>query len=635
MLSKILQRILALILSFFALFNANSKNDNGENLSNGEIKTYTVSWENCDGSLLYQEFGVEYGIIPVYQGDTPAWPEDDVYTYEFSGWSGEIKPVESDVTYTAQFICKKKPLVVGFSHESGFYSEEFELTLQTRKDAKIYYTLDGSLPDETCNEYISPIAIKDNSGDPNIYAAKEGISSLDVYIPDYPIDKCVVLRAVAIDDDGNRSEVVCKTFFVNYDEKVGYDNIPIISLVVDPDDLYDYENGIYVTGKIYDEQEHSGYPETYPANYQQKGKEWERAAEFAYFESDKSFSFDQTIGIRIHGGWSRAFNQKSFNLYARKEYSGTKTFEKPFFDTEKLQTCMLRSGGYRDTFVTKARDYLNQELSKNESFAVQNCYPCVLFLNGEYWGVYLLQERFTEYYVEEHYGVDKDNVVIIENGVVDEGEEEDIALYEELFDFFKNNDFTSTEAYEEAKKYIDVEEFAAYMATELYVGNIDWPGNNVRMWRAREVSDKPYEDGKWHFMMYDTDDSADMLASKCHYDSDPFINKNHWKYGPLDENCILGLMLCRLLCNQDFNELFRSTFIRIGTENFSAENVNAFLDSTSELLSTPMTLFYDRFVSNDEAYDENYYNEKVSVIREFYENRYEYAIRYLDEHTNQ
>ena len=122
----------------------------------------------------------------------------------------------------------------------------------------------------------------------------------------------------------------------------------------------------------------------------------------ANFEDiDKEYEFDQTIGVRIHGGWSRAFNQKSFNLYARKEYSGTKTFEKPFFDTEKLQSCMLRSGGYRDTFVTKVRDSLNQELSKNEMFSVQNNYPVVLFLNGEYWGIYLLQERFTEYYVEE------------------------------------------------------------------------------------------------------------------------------------------------------------------------------------------------------------------------------------------
>ena len=143
---------------------------------------------------------------------------------------------------------------------------------------------------------------------------------------------------------------------------------------------------------------------------------------------------------------------------------------------------MLRSGGYRDTFVTKARDALNHELNKNESFAVQNSFPCILFLNGEYWGVYLLQERFTEHYVEEHYGVDKDNVVIIENGEVDEGEDSDLELYNELLDFFKNNDFSLAQTYEEAKKRIDVNEFAAYMSTELYIGNIDWPGNNVKIW---------------------------------------------------------------------------------------------------------------------------------------------------------
>lgn len=596
-------------------------------------KTYTITWVNYDGEVILTE-QVEAGTKPVFSGDNPLKPADSFYTYSFSGWLPSIAPASANTTYVAQFEQYMSQLAVQYSHESGFFSQEFELTLSSAKNTKIYYTLDSSTPDANSILYTGPIKIKDNSSNPNVYASKTDISAIDVFTPTNPVDKCVIVKAVGIDNDGNKSQVACKSFFVGYNDKEAYDNLPIVSLVVNPDDLFSYENGIYVTGKTYDEQPHEGYPETYPANYQNKGKEWERKAEFTYFEKDKEFSFTQTIGVRIHGGWSRAFNQKSFNLYARKEYSGTKTFAKPFFDTQKLQTCMLRSGGYRDTFATKARDSLNHTFSKGESFSVQDSFPCVLFLNGEYWGMYLLQERFTENYVEEHYGVDKDNVIIVEKDVIDEGLESDIVFYEELIEFFKNNVFNTDQAYEQAKNVIDVEEFAAYMATELYIGNIDWPVNNVRMWRARTNTGRPYEDGKWHFMMYDTDDSSGMVSNKCSFDSDPFENKNHWKDGPLDTDCILGLMLVKLLDNQQFKRLFIETFTRIGAENFSPQKVNAYLDATTAQVSKQMVLFYSRFVGeNPSYYNEQYYFSKVAVIREFFEKRYSYAMTYLNNHV--
>ena len=170
------------------------------------------------------------------------------------------------------------------------------------------------------------------------------------------------------------------------------------------------------------------------------------------------------------------------------------------------------------------------------------------------------------------------------------------------------------------------------MATELYIGNADWPGNNVRIWRARQTSDKPYEDGRWRFMMYDTDDSMGMLA-KAKYDTDPFLDKNHWKSGPLNESCLLGLMLTKLLENAQFKNMFRQTFIRIGSENFSLQKVNELLDETSSLLKEPMTLFYKRFVSEDaNTYNQTYFLNKVDVISEFFEKRYSYALGYLNDH---
>ena len=98
---------------------------------------------------------------------------------------------------------------------------------------------------------------------------------------------------------------------------------------------------------------------------------------------------------------------------------------------------MLRSGGYRDTFATKIRDSLAQDFSVNEKFATQRNSHTIVFLNGEYWGIYNLQERYSDNYVDEHYGIKKKNVLIIKNDEIDEGNEEDYHLYEELMNFFK------------------------------------------------------------------------------------------------------------------------------------------------------------------------------------------------------
>ena len=457
---------------------------------------------------------------------------------------------------------------------------------------------------------------------------KPNISSLDVYYPTEVVDKCSLLKAVAINKvTHQKSDIYQYNYFVGYQNKVGYSHLPIITMNLNDDDLFDYDQGIYVTGRIYDESVHEGYPETYDANYHQKGKSWERVSNFKYFGSNRSLEFEQSIGVRIHGGWSRAFNQKSFNLYARKEYDGNSTFKKAFFNDIHAHSLMLRSGGYRDTSLTKIRDSLNMDLSQDELFDIQRSTPVILFLNGEYWGIYNLQERYSDNYVEEHHeDVKKKNVLIIKNDEIDEGKEEDFHHYEELVSFFENNSFISDEAYSSVSNYIDVNEFASYMSTELYVGNIDWPGNNVRLWK-----DVSKSTSKWHFMMYDTDDSS-AIHSKCLVDVDPFLASSHWKSGPLESTCILGLMLSKLIENESFKTLFKQTFMRIGSQNFSSERVQAYLNAKKALLRTPMVRSYQRFVNN--TYDEDYFDSKVEIISNFFTNRYEYAITYLNNQNN-
>lgn len=75
----------------------------------GETKTFTVTWQNYDGSILEIDENVEKGTIPSYDGPAPTRPFDDLYIYTFSGWSPELSKVVSDITYTATFTPSPKP----------------------------------------------------------------------------------------------------------------------------------------------------------------------------------------------------------------------------------------------------------------------------------------------------------------------------------------------------------------------------------------------------------------------------------------------------------------------------------------------------------------------------------------------
>ena len=163
------------------------------------------------------------------------------------------------------------------------------------------------------------------------------------------------------------------------------------------------------------------------------------------------------------------------------------------------------------------------------------------------------------------------------------------------------------------------------MSTQLYINNIDWPANNIRLYR-----DVSKEDSKWHFMMYDTDDSMNMLTYKCGPEHDPFIKATHWKSGPLEEDCLLGLMLSKLIVNPEFKNLFRNTFLRIGEETFAPDKVRNYLSMKKYLLAKPMVKNYQRFVND--SYKEDYFLDCVDLIQSFFDNRYNYAVQYLNEH---
>ncbi|WP_303805546.1 lamin tail domain-containing protein, partial [Ruminococcus flavefaciens] len=141
-----------------------------------------------------------------------------------------------------------------FSAESGFYDNGFSLSIEVPQGTTVYYTTDGSDPTASSEKYSSPLTIKDMTSEPNKYSARTDITAYtDILAPDEGVLKAAVVRAVAVDSQGRASDIITKTYFVGSANVERYKKMKVISLVTDPDNLFDYDKGIYVLGKVYDQ----------------------------------------------------------------------------------------------------------------------------------------------------------------------------------------------------------------------------------------------------------------------------------------------------------------------------------------------------------------------------------------------
>lgn len=506
------------------------------------------------------------------------------------------------------------------SHESGFYEEEFDLEMTPLGYGKIHYTLDGSEPTKDSPVYKDVIHISDPTGNPNIYSSREDISVLlkeelvkisgreDLLIyrnPDYNVDKCVILRAVLIDKFGNVSLEKIRTFFVGFDEKKGYSDIYKISIISDPDNFFNYDNGIYVTGKRFDE--YSDYANeqvlSWPSNYFEEGDDFTKPCYIEIFSDNNEKIISQECSVKVQGGAPRTYPQKSLGFTANKSENRKSEFYFDLFGNGKNPKKIKLSNSGNDNRV-RIKDYIVENLVRTSSLnvAVSGRIPCAAFLDGEYFGVYYLQESFNADFISSHFGVAEDNVIIIKNGELAEGKTNDFTLYEEMKSFPLNNDMSDDSKYEEFCNIVDIESLIDYFAIETYIRNTDWPGNNVELWRSRSLESGMYRDGKWRWILYDLNDVSVM---------------HNFEGNNFQQTIEREPMFGELLRNEKFRQQFRERMTYIATDVLNSSNINQEIDKWEQLMKEPVKISEKRFFKEDE----NAYTDEINMIKDFFSKR--------------
>ena len=464
------------------------------------------------------------------------------------------------------------------------------------------------------------------------------------------------IRTFASDNSRYPSDVKSYTYVIVGDEmtiEAHTTNLPVVFLVTDPENLWDHDIGIYVKGDDYtgtgsadeiiigDNEKMGKY-----ANFNMRGRMWERPTTFTYTSAGGSkVLYETDLNIRIFGAFSRKKGQKGIALLARKGIGGENPMNYAFFDNRPFtsyKSLVLRASG-QDSALSRIRDVLVQSLldDANVDLANQAFIQCVVYINGQYWGVYNLREKISKWYIAQHYGVEDAQTIDILKGngnndqcvVAGDGLEDYKALIKFCEDH--NCNLSNQSDYDFVCSQIDADQFAMYCAFEIIIGNTDT--GNIKWWRSSEL------DNKWRWIQYDycwamNGDNPSQEASK----STGYRRDYFWRYfDPAGHGSGQGFstVLGRsMLSNNEFVKIFLKYCAYFYNEVYTPEKILAKTDQLQENIRHEMETYdLQRWLPYNKLSTKGW-NTHCNKIREYAKNYQDWYLYYcqhfINEHTN-
>ena len=455
-----------------------------------------------------------------------------------------------------------------FSVKGGFYENVFALQLsRTNPQNHIRYTTNGNCPTAQSPRYEGAMTLNASMfSKSNIYTIVNTIPST-FYLPNN-VQKAIVIRAAVFDPNGNCvSQVVTNSYFIR---SLGCDfhGLPVMSIVADSLALFDYETGIFVPGINYDPAD-----STHTGNFKMRGDEWERPINMEFYEPDNT-GINQLCGMRTHGNASRWFQQKGVKLFAREAY-GKKHFLCRFFKDSpivKFKSLCLHPFRCSNWLQMGGTDYMSQKVARELDIDALEVRQTVVFINGEYWGIYTLEEAADEHYLKEHYNADLDSIVIIKYwGVPNYG---DPTEWREYYAYMSNADLTQLEDSAFAYSRTDISNFIDYILFETFSANLDWPGNNVKI--SQLAPGAPF---RWLF--YD----GDGCFSRVDFQAFNYALNQGGN----------SVILNRFMENKEFRFQFCKRYKELAQTYFGYDFLKSVLDEYGQLVEGEIENQYNRF----------------------------------------
>jgi hypothetical protein len=492
-----------------------------------------------------------------------------------------------------------------FSHPAGFYAAPFDLVLESSQaGADIRFTLDGSDPTASSPRYTAPSVIRSRLGTPNVLSAIPTVPGGP--LPLGEVYKGWVVRARVFKAAALPSATVTRSYWVDARGRGRY-RLPVVSLATGRDNFFDPARGIYIPGNA-------------PGgNYSQRGPEWERPVHVELIESDGSVAFAQDAGVKIHGNTSQGFPIKGLDLDGTSG-SGRQPFRYRVFPDRtraEFEHFLLRPTGH-DQMYAFMRDELMQSLAAETGAESQAARPCVVFLNGEYWGLHYLKEKEDAEFVGFYGDHPADDVDYLEGYASPKAG--DTRHYDAMLAWIAAADLNLAGAYAELGTRMDLASYTDYKVCEIFFYR--WDIGNHRLWRPRTP------EGRWRWLQFDNDVGwGGFWAEQPAWEFDMLhavLTPDGGLHGHAGE--ATTYLLRRLMTSPDFRQGFVNRFCDLLNSTLLPGHTRGRIDAMAGVLEPEMAEHARRWRSpaSVEAWRAN-----VQYLRDFADRRPGYMREHL------
>lgn len=482
---------------------------------------------------------------------------------------------------------------------AGFYAGTQTLSISTpESDVEVYYTLDGTEPTQLTNLYTAPLNIQQTT--------------------------VVKARAFSSNPQVLPSFIEFNTYFIGED-------FSLVVMSVAADEVIELANG---------------------------EKELRPVGSIEYFGKDKIRHARSYGELNSHGQDSWVNDQRSLDWVSRDEMGYTNALREKLFtysDRDEYQRVILRASGddnYPGNFLPQhegcahIRDEYCHALAQlgGLKLDVRASERMVVFLNGEYWGVYGLREYPDDHdYTEEYYDQGKYDIQVLAtwgDTWAEYGGEPAFDAWKEVKDLILNNDMSDPVKYQQVKDQVNLTSMCDYFICGLNFVASDWINYNTSWWRGTNPAG---DHKKWGYLLWDFDATFDYYinysgvpntnanAAPCDIDLISDYIQNDFFQGAMNDTCYIfgqdtfcvrtdgkhDVIFRKLQAeNEEFRQLYYSRQADLQSTVFTCENMLHVLDSMVAVIDPEMARHAQRWGGSYQHWKQN-----VNRLRNFISQR--------------